>query len=143
MDVMVVEGATGYLDTNYEGKVRAAAEALRTRDLVYLHVEAPDETSHEGSLEKKLRAIADFDARIVGEIRKLESSHPDLRILVLPDHATLLSTRTHDAMPVPYVAWGAGIPPGKSGTYCEREASRAPVLSGPGLFAAFLRGSLP
>jgi 2,3-bisphosphoglycerate-independent phosphoglycerate mutase len=142
MEVLTVRGATGYLDTNYAGKVRAAEEALETKDLVYLHVEAPDETSHEGSLEKKLQAIEDFDARVVGELARIAKRRGDLRLLVLPDHATLLSTKTHDATPVPFVACGPGIPRSASKTYCERAASEAPVVTGPELFKEFLRGNL-
>ena len=68
LEVIEVPGATGYLDTNYEGKASAAIEALKTKDLVFVHIEAPDEAGHEGSVEKKLRAVEDFDKRIVSPI---------------------------------------------------------------------------
>jgi 2,3-bisphosphoglycerate-independent phosphoglycerate mutase len=109
LTVRKVRGATGYLDTNYAGKVAAAAEAMSDQDFVYVHIEAPDETSHEGSLEKKIRAIEEFDIKVVGEIMKMSADIPDMRILVSPDHATLLSTRTHDGMPVPFTVYGKGI----------------------------------
>lgn len=140
LEVLRVEGATGYLDTNYEGKVGAAAGALASRDLVYLHVEAPDEASHEGSLEKKIRAIEDFDARVVGPIRRLRERFEDLRILVLPDHATLLSTKTHDPRPVPYALSGPGVAGGGPGAFSEAAASGAPVLRGPELFERLVFG---
>lgn len=135
-----VEGATGYLDTNYEGKVEAAAKALDAGGLAFLHVEAPDETSHEGSLEKKIRAIEDFDSRVVGPVARLRERHPDLRILVLPDHATLLSTKTHDPRPVPYALWGAGISARSGKAFSEANASGSIVLSGSELFRKFVSG---
>lgn len=140
MTVLRVPGATGYLDTDYAGKVEAAAKALETMDLVYIHVEAPDETSHEGSLEKKLRAIEDFDARVVGPISDLRGRHPGLRILVLPDHATLLRTRTHHPMPVPFLVSGPGIEPDASAAYSERAARTSPPFTGATLFDELVRG---
>jgi 2,3-bisphosphoglycerate-independent phosphoglycerate mutase len=99
MEVIRVPGATGYIDTNYEGKADAAVEALKRHDLVYLHVEAIDEVSHEGSLEKKLRAIEDFDLRLVSRIlRKLP---PNTAISVLPDHPVPVVLRKHTRTPVP------------------------------------------
>ncbi len=101
-----VPGATGYLDTNYEGKVEAALSALERQDFVYLHVEAPDEASHEGSLEKKLQAIEDFDARVVGPVLAgLEDRGDPFRIAVLPDHYTPITVRTHTGEPVPFAVY--------------------------------------
>lgn len=100
-----VPGATGYLDTNYAGKVEAALGALQTLDLVYLHVEAPDEASHEGELHDKLRAIEDFDRQVVGPMLwGLERLGPH-RLLLLPDHRTPLVVRTHTPEPVPFVLY--------------------------------------
>ena len=107
LDVIDVPGATGYLDTNYQGKAEAALEALRTRDFVYLHVEAPDEAAHEGSLEKKIQAIEDFDRLTVGTVVERISELGNYRILLLPDHPTPLAIRTHSADPVPYVLFGS------------------------------------
>jgi 2,3-bisphosphoglycerate-independent phosphoglycerate mutase len=99
-----VPGATGYIDTDYDAKVGAALESLRRSDFVYLHVEAPDEASHVGNLEHKLKAIADFDARIVGPMRRgLEALGEEFGILLLPDHPTPLATRTHTRDAVPFV----------------------------------------
>jgi 2,3-bisphosphoglycerate-independent phosphoglycerate mutase len=136
-----VEGATGYLGTNYAGKVAAATAALAAGDFVYLHVEAPDETSHEGSLEKKLQAIEEFDGHVVGPCLTLRRQHPDLRILVAPDHATPLRTRTHAAGPVPFAVCGSGISPGGARAYSERSAATQRVLSGEQLMDSFVRGS--
>ena len=106
LDIIEVPGATGYLDTNYEGKVSAALETLKTKDLVFVHVEAPDETGHEGSLEKKMRAVEDFDSRIVAPILKhAEASDEPFSILVLPDHPTPISLKTHTRDPIPFAIY--------------------------------------
>ncbi|MBD3421405.1 MAG: cofactor-independent phosphoglycerate mutase [Chitinivibrionales bacterium] len=125
-----VPGATGYLDTNYAGKVAAAVDAYRYGDFVYLHIEAPDETSHEGSLEKKIQSIEDFDSKVVAEMVQLQKQMPDLRLIVMPDHATLLSTRTHDATPVPFAVCGPGICKDTVRVYNEQAAAHAPVFGG-------------
>lgn len=121
-----VPGATGYLDTDYEGKVQAALGALRTLDFAYVHVEAPDEAAHTGNLEDKLRAIEDFDARVVAPVREgLERSGEPFAILVLPDHPTPLSLRTHTAEAVPFVLYGPAVSsrgPGGTG-FSETEAA--------------------
>jgi len=106
LDVIEVPGATGYLDTNYEGKASAAIEALKTRDFVFVHVEAPDEAGHEGSLEKKMKAVEDFDSRIVAPILKYaEASDEPFTILVLPDHPTPISVKTHTRDPIPFAVY--------------------------------------
>lgn len=108
LDVIRVKGATGYLDTNYEGKVQAALEALKTHDFVYLHVEAPDEASHSGNLADKLKAIEDFDARVVGPIMDGIKAFGDYRILCTPDHPTPIKLRTHTDAPVPFIIYDGG-----------------------------------
>jgi 2,3-bisphosphoglycerate-independent phosphoglycerate mutase len=106
LDVIEVPGATGYLDTNYEGKVSAAIEVLKTRDLVFVHVEAPDEAGHEGSIDKKLKAVEDFDSRIVAPILKhAKASTEPFTILVLPDHPTPISLKTHTKDPIPFAVY--------------------------------------
>ncbi|RNC69576.1 MAG: cofactor-independent phosphoglycerate mutase [Desulfuromonadales bacterium] len=105
LDVIRVPGATGYLDTNYEGKVRAALDALETRDYVYLHVEAPDEASHSGNLAHKLQAIEDFDARVVGPVMEGMKRFGAYRILCTPDHPTPLRLKTHTDEPVPFILY--------------------------------------
>lgn len=102
MEILDVPGATGYLDTNYQGKVAAALDALDRHDFVLVHVEAPDEAGHEGSLEKKLQAIEAFDGSIVQPIvRGLEQRKDPYRLAVAMDHFTPLSLRTHTTEPVP------------------------------------------
>jgi 2,3-bisphosphoglycerate-independent phosphoglycerate mutase len=124
-DVIHVPGATGYLDTDYQGKVDAAVQALKTHDLVVVHVEAPDEASHNGDLDAKLRAIEDFDAKIVGPIIQATGSEPSLRVLALCDHVAPVSTRSHTADPVPYLLHqrgGATIAPSGAEGFHERAA---------------------
>ena len=142
LDPIEVPGATGYIDTDYEGKVAATLQALREKDLVFLHVEAPDETSHEGSLRKKIQAIEEFDKHIVGEMLAFQKRMPSLTLLVAPDHATPVSIKTHSSGPVPFVACGGTIEPGKETVYSEDAAREKPVYSGPDLFERFIRGTL-
>jgi 2,3-bisphosphoglycerate-independent phosphoglycerate mutase len=140
--VRLVKGATGYLGTNYSGKVAAARSALADEDFVFLHVEAPDETSHEGSLQKKIQAIEEFDKHVVGEMLKFQKETPVLRILVAPDHATPVSMKTHHAAPVPYAACGPGIRSEKIFSYCERAARERPAYTGPEVFDRFIKSGL-
>ena len=107
MEILEVEGATGYYDTNYEGKARAALDALRDKDYVYVHVEAIDEASHAGDVEMKIKALEDFDRRLVGEILDgLPGLDDGVAIGLLPDHATPISVRTHVKDAVPFVIMG-------------------------------------
>ncbi len=99
-------GVTGWLDTNYEGKAEYALNALDRVDFVYIHVEAPDEAGHSGSIEHKIKAIEDFDARVVGNVIKgLKERFTDYRVLLMPDHATPVKVRTHTDEPVPFVIY--------------------------------------
>lgn len=141
LNVRIVEGATGYLGTNYAGKAAAAREALAKEDFVFVHVEAPDETSHEGSVEKKIKAIEEFDKNIVGKVLKMRDEFRDLRILVLPDHATPISLKTHHAAPVPFAVCGAGVSPDGSVSYCEKSAQGKKMYTGVTLFETFIKGS--
>ena len=108
MDVIIVPGATGYVDTNYAGKVTAALEAIKTHDFVYLHVEAIDECSHEGNLELKMQAIADFDSKIVAPVLDALKDE-DVIFAVLPDHPVPIELRKHTRTPVPVAICGPGI----------------------------------
>ncbi|MBN1130561.1 MAG: hypothetical protein JXA71_16330, partial [Chitinispirillaceae bacterium] len=119
-----------------------ALAALEQESFVYLHVEAPDETSHEGSLQKKIQAIEEFDKYIVGEMLAYQKHAPSLTLLVAPDHATPVSTRTHGGGPVPFAACGNAIRPGPARSYSEATASGMPVLTGPALFQRFIKGTL-
>ena len=117
---IAVEGATGLYDTNYENKAAAALEALKTDDLVYLHVEASDEAGHEGDVELKLRTIENLDHRAIGPIMKvLETWEEPVAIAVLPDHPTPCVHRTHTTEPVPFVIYYPGIEPDGVQTFDE------------------------
>jgi len=141
LTIRLVDGATGYLGTNYKGKVDAAQAALEDEDFVYLHIEAPDETGHEGELEKKIQAIEEFDKYIVGEMLKYQEQRGDLRIIITPDHPTPIEIKTHCADPVPFTLCGPGVKPGNETTYCEHSARNATPLSGPELFERFIKQS--
>jgi 2,3-bisphosphoglycerate-independent phosphoglycerate mutase len=104
-DIIDVPGATGWLDTNYLGKAAYGIEALGTHDLVYIHVEAPDECGHTGNLKDKLQAIEDFDRLVVGEVLRGVKEFPHYRILLMPDHATPVAKKTHTDEPVPFVIY--------------------------------------
>ncbi len=131
LDIVNVEGATGELDTNLEGKVAAAVEALENGyDFAAIHVEAPDECTHNGDLDGKLQAIEWLDSRVIAPLcRTLNEKSIDYRLLFLSDHKTLTSTRGHDGEPVPYLLYdsrrnsGAGLP------YTEESGMKGPALS--------------
>ncbi len=141
LKVRMVPGATGYLGTNYAGKVAAAKDALTAEDFVYLHVEAPDETGHEGDVHKKIQAIEEFDKNIVGGILAWAAGRTDVRVLVAPDHATPVATKTHDGKPVPFAVCGPGVSPGGIRSYSERAAAGCPVIPAVELFQRFIKGS--
>jgi 2,3-bisphosphoglycerate-independent phosphoglycerate mutase len=108
MEVVEVAGATGYLDTNYAGKVQGALESLEQNDLAYLHVEAPDELGHAGDCGLKIKAIEDFDRQVVGPIMERLPQLGEFRVLLLPDHPTPISLRTHAPEPVPFAIYPRG-----------------------------------
>jgi len=124
LEVLEVPGITGYFDTNYDGKARYALKGLREKDFVYIHVEAPDEAGHMGDLQLKIEAIEAFDEKIVGAILKGMKDFKRHKVLVLPDHPTPLSVRTHTADPVPYVIYSneAGAKTGDGKTFDEVSA---------------------
>jgi 2,3-bisphosphoglycerate-independent phosphoglycerate mutase len=127
-----VPGATGYLDTNYAAKGKYAVEALGAFDLVCVHVEAPDEASHEGKAAEKVRAIEQIDEHIVGPLLDALPRYRDFRILVEPDHRTTLRTRAHAHGPVAFAACGAGIEPDTARTYDEPTAATTGLTFDPG-----------
>lgn len=132
MDRVLVEGANGGLDTNYEGKVDAAVKALLEDgyDFAYVHVEAPDEMGHQGSVRDKIKAIEYLDARVIGRITgRLDAAGEDYRIMVLPDHPTPIRVRTHTKDPVPYMIYDSRRLLGNSGhTYGESAARRSGLV---------------
>lgn len=106
LDVIDVPGATGYLDTNYSGKAEYAIESLKDHDFVFVHVEAPDEAGHMGDVDAKIQAIEDFDNLVVGRILEYaRESDEDFTILVLPDHPTPISLKTHTSDSVPFAIY--------------------------------------
>jgi len=127
-----VPGATGYLDTNYANKGKFAVEALGAFDLVCVHVEAPDEASHEGKVHEKVRALEQIDEHIVGPILAALPRYGEYRILVEPDHRTTLATRAHAHGPVAFAAAGAGIKPDAATTYDEPSAASTGLTFDPG-----------
>jgi 2,3-bisphosphoglycerate-independent phosphoglycerate mutase len=128
-EVITVPGATGWIDTNYVGKAEHALFALKSKDIVYLHVEAPDEAGHTGDVKNKIKAIEDFDEFIVGNIVHGMKQFDEYRILALPDHPTPLEIRTHSAEPVPFVLYDSRSErKGGPVTYDERIADRKDAL---------------
>ena len=117
MDVVEVPGATGYVDTNYEGKADAAVEALKDHDLVYLHLEAIDEVSHERKLQKKIETIEAFDRRLVGRV--LSATGREVNAAVLPDHPVPVAIGKHTRTPVPVAVRMCGRPPDSVQTFDE------------------------
>jgi 2,3-bisphosphoglycerate-independent phosphoglycerate mutase len=127
-EVIKVPGATGYYNTNYLGKAEYALEALKQKDLVLVHLEGTDEAGHRGNLREKMGAIEKFDKLIVGTIAKGLRRNKNARILILPDHATLLSTRDHVNDPVPFLMWGKDLPAGRVKAYSEKDAKESGFL---------------
>ena len=122
MDAIPVKGATGYIDTNYEGKAAAAVEALKTHDFVYLHLEAIDEVSHEQNLKLKIKAIEDFDSRIIVPV--MEAVGPEANYAVLPDHPVPVRLGKHTRIPVPVSVRMAGVAPDGIQAYSESDCPR-------------------
>ncbi len=125
MDNIIVEGANAGLDTNYEGKAQAAVKALAEDgyDFVYVHVEAPDEMGHQGSAERKIKAIEYLDQRVIRLVREgLEKAGEDYRMLVMPDHPTPVRLRTHTSSPVPYLLYDSTSIQNRQWKYQEDQA---------------------
>lgn len=123
MDNKTVEGANGQLHTNYEGKAQAAVDALLKEgyDFAYIHVEAPDEMGHQGSVERKVQAIEFLDQRLIRKVKEdMDASGEAYRMLILPDHPTPIEARTHTSEPVPYLLYDSTMKQEHDWTYCER-----------------------
>ena len=127
MGVAHVEGANGGLNTNYEGKTKAAYDALKNGyDFVYIHVEAPDEMGHQGSVEKKVKSIEYLDQRVIGPLTKaLDEDKTDYRLLVMPDHPTPIRVRTHTADSVPYLLYDSTQLQSHTWNYNEKDAKES------------------
>lgn len=125
LEVINVVGATGYYDTDYKGKAEAAIKALKNKDFIFLHVEAPDEAGHNGDLRQKLTAIERFDQLVVGTILNAYKRKKNFRILVLPDHATPVAVKTHTKDPVFFGIFGQDIVGRGFVGYNEKEALKS------------------
>lgn len=141
LDLVSVPGATGYYDTNYQGKGEYAVEALKKRDFIFVHVEAPDEAGHNGDLRAKITAIENFDKFVVGAVWNFLKTTGDFRILVLSDHATPVSLKTHVSDPVPFVMAGKNIAHNGFDTFSETNAalSKMKFKSGSALTETFIK----
>ncbi|MHC4287561.1 MAG: cofactor-independent phosphoglycerate mutase [Planctomycetota bacterium] len=140
-DLISVDGATGYLDTNFSGKGEAAIEAIDKYDIVFVHIEAPDEAGHGGSANQKKEAIEQIDRFIVGPVYEAIQAYDEYRILVLPDHPTPVEERCHIGEPVPFAMAGSGIKGVLNKPYCERNSFETgfEIQNGPDLMEYFLK----
>lgn len=143
-EVVDVPGATGYLDTNYEGKASAAIEALKRVDIVYLHVEAPDEAGHSGSLPDKIMAIENFDKLVVGPVLDDLKKLGPHRVLLMPDHATPLKIKTHSGDAVPFAVFDSTANRDTGKTYDEVCAASTGIHieNGYELMEKFVKGEI-
>jgi 2,3-bisphosphoglycerate-independent phosphoglycerate mutase len=125
MTVLNIKGVTDAADSNNAAQVKGALEALKKHDLVIIHIEAPDEAGHEGYIDEKVKAIENIDTQVVGQLRKYKG---DLRILVMPDHPTPITIRTHSPDPVPFLMWGRGFNANGAARFTEAEAKATGVF---------------
>jgi 2,3-bisphosphoglycerate-independent phosphoglycerate mutase len=119
-----IDGATGFIDTNYANKVKAGFEILENHDFLYLHIEAPDECGHMGDAKLKTKAIEDFDKNVIGPVMDYQKENPDTVILVLPDHPTPCNIKTHTNAAVPYILHYPGIESDTAVHYDEFSAEK-------------------
>lgn len=128
MQNIEVKGADGTLETNYEGKAEAAVKAVTEdgNDFVYIHVEAPDEMGHQGSVERKIKSIEYLDGRVIGPVfERMKQTGQDFRLLIMPDHPTPIRTRTHSCEPVPYLLYDSTKEQENTWKYNEKEAKES------------------
>lgn len=140
-----VPGATGYYDTDYGAKAKYALDSLKKNDFVFVHVEAPDEAGHNGDIRAKITAIENFDRLVVGTVlNSFKKSREDFRVLVLPDHATPISVRTHTRDPIPFAMYGSGIEKDNITAFNESAARKSKLFleKGHKILETFL-GSVP
>ena len=131
MQVIEVPGANGSLHTNYEGKAQAALKAVLEDgyDFVYIHVEAPDEMGHQGSIENKIKAIEYLDSRVVSVVKeKMDASGEAYRLLIMPDHPTPIRCRTHTSDPVPYILYDSTVEQKRVARYTETDAAATGII---------------
>ena len=126
LEVVNVKGATGWIDTNYEGKADKALKCLQEKDFVFVHIVSIDEAAHTGDVKLKIRAIEDLDKRFLG--RLINSIDGDYRILVMPDHPTPIRIKTHTSDPVPFLLYGTGVKADKANEFSEAEAGKSSLF---------------
>jgi len=130
MEILDIPGVTEGLDNDYAMQAAGALEALEGSDLVVIHVEAPDEAGHAGSVEDKIEAIQRADKEIVSQLRTWKKDA--LRVLIMPDHPTPIEIQTHVGEPVPFILWGPGFTANGAMRFTEAEAKKRDVLIGEG-----------
>ncbi len=141
LEVIEVPGATGYLDTDFEGKAQALLRSIEKQDFCYLHLEAPDEAAHNGDVQAKIQAIELFDARIIGPVIKGLQGRKDVRVLLLCDHLTPIAVRTHTDDPVPFLISSLDAEPQAGQRYTEAAAKASGIFFSEGhrLLGNFLK----
>lgn len=130
MEVLAIGGVTDGLDNDFAAQVQGALEALGEYDLAVIHIEAPDEAAHAGSIDDKIEAIHRIDKEVVSRLRSWDED--DLRLLVMPDHPTPIKTQTHSPEPVPFLLWGKGFSPNGAKNFSEIEAKNTGLFIGEG-----------
>jgi 2,3-bisphosphoglycerate-independent phosphoglycerate mutase len=128
LELINVPGATGYYDTNYQGKGKYAVNSLKSKDFIFIHVEAPDEAGHNGDMRAKITAIENFDKYVVGAVWDHLKDTKDFRIMVLSDHATPVVVKTHVSDPAPFVMAGIGVTHNGFATFNETNAKLAGTI---------------
>jgi len=128
IDILEIPGVTAGPDNDYAAQADGALEALRSHDVVVVHIESPDEASHAGSIEEKVDAIQRIDSEVIGRLRSVEG----LRLLAMPDHHTPIELRTHTLEPVPFILWGPGLAANGAKGFTEAEAEATGLLIDPG-----------
>ena len=142
-NIINVPGATGYLDTNYKAKAQYAIEAIETHDLVLIHIEAPDEASHEGNIYEKIHAIENIDSKIIGPVYNALKKYNAFRMLVLPDHYTSIQEKTHTSDPVPFATYGTDSVKKSKRSFTESNAKKGiKIKKGYKLMRHFIKGDL-
>ena len=120
MEILAIKGVTDGSDNDYTAQAGGALEALAQHDVVVIHVEAPDESAHAGSIDGKVEAIQRIDEAVISRLRSWRKD--DLRLLIMPDHPTPIKVQTHTAVPVPFLLWGSGCAGNGARRFTEAEA---------------------
>ncbi len=143
-NIIDVPGATAYLDTDYDAKARYAIKAIETHDLVLIHIEAPDEAGHEGNIHEKIRAIENIDKKIIGPVFNALQKYKEFRMLILPDHYTPISKKTHSSEPVPFTIYSTDSVKESKLSFSESNAKKTGlrVKKGYELMSKFIEGNI-